>query len=361
VIPMTLLRSTPSGPTDHAVDLRRRVRLGGRPQQIQVLAARVGLPVLLVLHGGPGFANGRAFLDRHAALAEHFTLVTWDQRGAGASFFGAGRSRLTVNTLVEDAAELVSRVAARNPGAPVYVLGQSWGSELGILLVKRHPEHIAGYVGSGQAVDGVHGEALSWSWALDQAVRVARDRTVAARTRRAARRDVALLHRVGPPRLAQYRPVLLGLAIQRSVLGRYLPLPGEYPVDAGEDAAAVVPPRRRYAWPVPLAERIGSRLGVVRSLSQLWPTATSYDFRSQAPRLGVPVWFFQGRHDHTTPSDLVEEYAALLEAPRVNLVWFEGSGHSPARDEPSLFRQRLVDALTPGDQTESDESPGENR
>lgn len=345
-------------PRRYAVDLRQRVRLGGRPQQIQVLAARHGLPSLVVLHGGPGMAGGRAFLDRHQALAEHVTLVTWDQRGAGASFVGAGREPLTLDGLVSDAAELVRYVHAHNPGAPLYLLGLSWGSELGIRLVQRHPEGVAGFVGSGQAVDGVRGEELSYAWVLGRAEAAAADRSSGRSARRRARRHVAALRRIGPPRDAQYRPMLLGLAVQRAILDVYVePQDAVGPVPDGAGPAArpapdstgpgpAGPARVRRRWPVPLSERIGGPLGLLRSLTELWPTATRYDFRAEAAHLEVPVWFLQGRHDHTTPSALVEEYAAVLTAPRVELVWFDHSGHSPARDEPALFRRRLVDALT---------------
>ena len=339
----------------YAVDVRRRVILGGRPQWIQALAERRGLPALLVLHGGPGFANGRAFLDRHAGLARDVTVVTWDQRGAGASFWGAGRERLTAQGLVADAAELVEFLWRATGGQAVWVLGLSWGSELGVLLVRDHPERVAGYIGSGQAVDGGRGEQLSWAWARERAV------AAQARGQARARADIALLDLVGPPRRAQYRPTLLGLAIQRRVLGAHSGRmdEGDAAADALTPADALAPGAGpldvdaglvRRDWPVTLAERVGRPLGIVRSLGQLWPTATTYDFRTQAARLRVPVWFLQGRHDHTTPSELVQEYADVLDAPvhdapGVRLEWFERSGHSPSHDEPDLFERRLVAAV----------------
>lgn len=323
------------------IELHERVSLGGRPQQIRVLAARAELPILLVLHGGPGFPNGRSFIVRHRALAEHFTLVTWDQRGAGASYFGAGRERLTIEGLTADAAELVELLRRRHAGSPVFVLGLSWGSELGIRLVQHHPDGIAGFVGSGQAVDGERGEQLSYAAALARVRQVAD----AGSRRWRVRRDHLILRLVGPPLRAQYRPRLLGLSEQRRILAAYAPpLPSLAPSGDAAVAASRDAPLRSPAR-VTLAERVGRPLGIVRSLSQLWPTATSYDFRVDARRLAVPVWFFQGRHDHTTPSSLVAGYARVLEAPSVTLSWFEGSGHSPLSDETELFHRRLIEAL----------------
>ncbi|MFT8636765.1 MAG: alpha/beta hydrolase [Pseudoclavibacter sp.] len=358
-----------SGGPGFAVDTWQWVRLGGRLQFIRVLAAREGLPVLLVLHGGPGFPNGRDFLRRHAALARHFTILAWDQRGAGLSALTAGSARLTLDGLVEDAAELVSAARRRVPGAPLFVLGLSWGSELGIALVRTHPEGIAAYVGSGQAVAGVAGEQLSYRAAVAGADAAARDRRRDPRARRRARRDLAILRLVGPPRGSRYRPLLLGLAVQRRLLARYTGTAGPRDAEMGARTADIPAPiapapvsaapasaEPASSTPVPrpvsLLERAATRVGIVRSLAQLWPTATGYDFRTEAARLAVPVHFLQGRHDRTTPSALVAEYAAVLGAPAVDLVWFEHSGHSPARNEPERFERVLIEQLLRTPQSE---------
>jgi pimeloyl-ACP methyl ester carboxylesterase len=335
--------AAPATATGFAVDTWQWVRLGGRLQFIRVLAAREGLPVLLVLHGGPGFPNGRDFLRRHAALAQHFTILTWDQRGAGLSALTAGSARLTLDGLVEDAAELVSAARRRVPGAPLFVLGLSWGSELGIALVRAHPEGIAAYVGSGQAVAGAAGEQSSYRAAVAGADAAARDRRRRPRARRRARRDLAILRLVGPPRGSRYRPLLLGLAAQGRLLARYTSTAG--PRDAADTSVRTPAAPAPAPRPVRLLERIATRVGIVRSLAQLWPTATGYDFRTEAARLSVPVHFLQGRHDRTTPSALVAEYAEVLDAPAVDLVWFEHSGHSPERDEPARFERILVERL----------------
>lgn len=354
----------PGTDTTLAVDVEQHVRLGGRRQLIRVRAARPGLPSLLVLHGGPGFANGRAFLARHGELSQHFTVVTWDQRGAGASAIGSGLERLTLDGLVSDAAELVRYIRAHND-APLYVLGLSWGSELGVRLVQRHPQGIAGYIGSGQAVDGVRGEELSWEWALDRS----RERGDAWGER--------ALRLVGPPVGGQYRPVVLGLALQRRVLARGANA-GSWTAGVENPDGSDAPPRADGADPTrargqltpmapsslapaesappepaptsraPLPERIGAAIGVVRSLAQLWPTVTRYDFRVDAAALPAPAWILQGRHDHTTPSALVEEWVAVLQAPGLVVRWFEDSGHCPGYDEPEAFRAALIDVLHPG-------------
>lgn len=62
-------------------------------------------------------------------------------------------------------------------------------------------------------------------------------------------------------------------------------------------------------------------------------------------RLEVPVYFFAGRHDHNTPFELVVEWAAVLEAPHVEIVWFEDSAHMVCIEEPERFQDELVDRV----------------
>jgi pimeloyl-ACP methyl ester carboxylesterase len=58
--------------------------------------------------------------------------------------------------------------------------------------------------------------------------------------------------------------------------------------------------------------------------------------------VGVPVAFFAGRDDYTTPSELVEEYFDLLEAPLKRMVWFERSAHFPFFSEPEKFADETI-------------------
>ena len=77
--------STPTLEGPSAISALERVSLGGAEQTILVRGQDRSAPVLLYLHGGPGFAHlslARFYSDE---LEKHFVVVHWDQRGAGAS------------------------------------------------------------------------------------------------------------------------------------------------------------------------------------------------------------------------------------------------------------------------------------
>jgi pimeloyl-ACP methyl ester carboxylesterase len=69
------------------------------------------------------------------------------------------------------------------------------------------------------------------------------------------------------------------------------------------------------------------------------------DFRKQATRLEVPVYFLIGRHDVNAPPKLTEEYFNLLTAPHKELIWFEHSGHSPWVNESAKFIDVMVNKV----------------
>ena len=61
-------------------------RLGGVDQWVMIRGESVSNPPLIHLHGGPGFSETRLFRHFNSPLESSFTVVYWDQRGAGKSF-----------------------------------------------------------------------------------------------------------------------------------------------------------------------------------------------------------------------------------------------------------------------------------
>jgi proline iminopeptidase len=129
------------------------VTLGGVEQTIAVRAADPANPVLLYLSGGPGqsdIAFSRALLE---PLTRDFVVVTWDQRGNGTSYPALEPvATFTLDQAVSDTVALAEHLAERFDEQKIYLLGESWGSTLGVLAVQRRPDLFHAYIGSGQMV-----------------------------------------------------------------------------------------------------------------------------------------------------------------------------------------------------------------
>lgn len=147
-----------------------KVRLGGVEQVISIHGADSTKPLLLILHGGPGFSELLLFRSYNRELERDFVVVHWDQRGAGLSYDPAmPASALSISQLTSDAYQLVSLLKQRFGRKKIFLLGHSWGTVLGALLARDYPEDFYAYVGVGQMVNLVEGEKASLAYVLDKA------------------------------------------------------------------------------------------------------------------------------------------------------------------------------------------------
>jgi pimeloyl-ACP methyl ester carboxylesterase len=145
-------------------------RLGGVDQWVMIRGESLTNPPLIHLHGGPGFSETRLFRHFNASLERSFTVVYWDQRGAGKSFArNIERSSMTVEQFIADLDELVDAVRIRVGMDKVAIFGHSWGSVLGVLYAARFPQKVAAYVGSGQIGDWPAAESASYAFVLAEA------------------------------------------------------------------------------------------------------------------------------------------------------------------------------------------------
>ena len=299
-------------------------RLGGLDQWVMIRGKSVGNPPLILLHGGPGLSETGLFRHFNAPLEESFTVVYWDQRGAGKSFDRTvARSSLTVEQLISDLDELVDAVCARLSKTKVAIFGHSWGSALGPLYAARFPEKVAAYVGSGQIGDWAAGESASYAFALAEA------------QRRGKQRAVKKLRAIGPPPHSAE-----SLWTQRRVLSR---LEGRMaPRAMWKLGRAVLAGDESSIFDLPTTMQ-----GFRFSLAAMWAEVSRLNLLELVPALEMPVLFFLGRKDHWVPAEVSLVYIHGLTARSKELVWFEESGHEPFVDEPAKFNSAMAELVRP--------------
>ena len=309
---------------------KRMVTLNGLPQKIHIMSADEKNPVLLFLHGGPGVCNRHTVMTAHADLAKRFTIVAWDQRGSGGSYYGAKKETLTIDQMVEDANALVHWLCERFSKDKIFIIGGSWGSELGTYLAFRHPERIAAYVGFGQVVDGAKNEEISFAFAMEEAKKAGDEKSI------------AILDKVGPPVNGVYKGGFSGMMAQRHVMMKY----GGYSQSAKKRSYF-----SSFVVPVLLSGEysIKDLYGLVRGykyvLTEMWDAVGGTNFPETCTEFSVPYFVFDGVLDQNTPASLVQGWFDSIKAPQKELIWFEQSGHNPMGDEPEKFKELLIDRL----------------
>ncbi len=302
-------------PYPDGVATLEKVKLGGLDQWILVRGSSRSNPVLLFLHGGPGMPD--MYLE-HAfgrELERHFLVVHWDQRGAGKSYSSkVPPESMSVEQILSDARELIALLRERYGRNKIYLVGHSWGSYLGVILAKENPELFRAYVGIGQVTDRERQGALSDHFIVSSARDAHNQRAISQLGKKGELAREKWLFKFGG--------VLHGKTSYAPLLVAGLTAP-EYSI--------------RDALNVARGSRFSSdhmRFNVIRG--PLMDEITS---------LSVPVYFFQGRYDYVTPSELVEEYWVKLRAPQKTLVWFESSAHYPFFEEPHRFTLEMQKVL----------------
>ena len=154
-----------------SIDERTFVTIGGIDQWISIRGQNRDNPVILVLHGGPGVSNA-PFAPAFIPWEKDFTIVEWDQRGAGRTFGrnGArGTGVLSIDRLTQDGIELTQLLRSRLQKDKIVLFALSFGSVIGLKMVQARPELFAAYVASGQFINAADGDALGYRLTLEQA------------------------------------------------------------------------------------------------------------------------------------------------------------------------------------------------
>jgi pimeloyl-ACP methyl ester carboxylesterase len=309
-------RAQQSGGATMAIDEGLFVDINGMEQWITIRGRDRKNPVLLLLHGGPGFPMS-FMAPALADWEQHFTVVQWDQPGGGATYaknVGRDQGPLTIARYVKDGLAVADWVRSQLKARKIVVMGVSWGTLLGVMMVQARPELFCAYVGTSQVVSGPEGGRLGYELGL-QAARARGDATA-----------VAALERVGPPPYAKFEDFL--------VRQTYTNPPG-LPPSAAEAAAsaaqakalsAPVPPDARYvARGLPATDFMQVFMTTVGAMT---PQTATWEARDQGLAFKVPVFVFQGDHDLNTPAALARAWVQEIRAPAKGFQIIEGAGHN---------------------------------
>ena len=117
------------------------VRIGGIDQWIEVRGQNVNNPILLFIHGGPGVAfipMAGAFQD---PWEKYFTVVQWDQRGAGKTYASNDKElqhrTMNVPQMEQDTIDVVNYLRARFKSEKIFCPGTFVGKCIGSLAGAR--------------------------------------------------------------------------------------------------------------------------------------------------------------------------------------------------------------------------------
>ena len=302
------------------------VRLGGIEQWVTIKGDDCANPVILFVHGGPGNPNTPYANPPYRAWEKHFTLVQWDQRGAGRTFGknpGAAEATLTVERMAEDGTELAAYLLKRLDKKNVILFGGSWGSVLAVHMAKARPDLFAAYIGTGQLVHGTENARAGYLKLLGLARAAGDSKTVAA------------LEGVGEPPWANPRSAGI---VRRA--GRMYEAKTATPAPRGWWA-----PAPQYATPAMQAEyEAGEEYSYLQFVGM---TGKGMQSAIDLPRLGydfqMPVFLVQGADDLVTVPEVAKRYFDSIRAPQKEFFLLPNTGHDP---NPAMLETQTAILMT---------------
>lgn len=317
---------------DEGIERLEKVRIGGIDQWVSIRGNDRRNPVLLMLHGGPGWVAMPTSWYFQRGWEEYFTVVQWDQRGAGKTYVANDPAMvaptMTRARMIADSEEMVAWLRKEFGKDKIFVMGQSWGSYLGLELAQRRPEWLHAYVGIGQLTNAPESERRGWAWTLQQA---REDGNAEA---------VAELEALAPYAEGNAPVPLESLFKQRRWLNHY---GGMVHNRRGGDAeAAAIKLSPEYTD----QDVAGIWKGNDFSMQHLLGEVLTLDM-SEVHELKVPLFLFEGRHDHNVSSEVAAQWFETVKAPSKQLVWFEQSAHEVMIEEPGKTLLTLVQQVRP--------------
>lgn len=302
------------------------VPIGGIEQWVAIQGSDVRNPVILFLHGGPAEAQS-PFLKAFVPWQADFTVVNWDQRGSGRTYGRNGASTpgmstpdLALDRLCNDAREVAEYARKRLSKKKVILVGQSWGTELGLHVVKRWPDLFYAFVGTGQAVSWPLKIEAQERWARAQATAKGDQDTLKALD------DTASLPVSDPKRAGASRKYRMSPSDLE-----YLEMPQAF-------LGSAPPPKEGDA-----ADWIA---GGQFSFPKLAPIEVAFDARQLGLDIPVPFFVIQGRDDHIAPLEVARDYVAEVRAPKKAFIPIDG-GHWACFTNASAFVEALRRQVKP--------------
>ena len=311
---------------DYAIDTKRGideasfVPIGGIEQWITIRGQDRSNPVILFVHGGPGDTTNPYSMPYFAAWEKVFTVVQWDERGAGKTFGRSGPSvkpTMTLDRLAQDGVEVTEYLRSHMGKRKIILVAHSFGTILGLRMVQARPDLFFAYVGTGQVADETREYTIAYNALLKKAESTHNDEAIEE------------LKAIGLPPYPDWK----GYQVQRKWANRF-----EHADEflAGTMALSLSTPGYTVC---DLNDNID---GQSFSGDALVPQARSATMKDLGLKFALPMFFFEGTEDFTTPTTLAREYLNALHAPVKEFVPIPGGHFAVFMNSDEFLRQLMA-------------------
>ena len=306
------------------------INVNGVPQWIYYMIGEYDKPVILFLHGGPGTPETPFIQAYNQNLTQHFTVVCWEQRGAGRSFMKKKipPKSMTMSQFIEDAHVVTQFIKNKFKKDKIILMGHSWGTLLGIKTIKKYPDDYSHYVALAQTSDAYTEELLIYDWLIDES------------QKRKNKKAIRQLQNVEKPQR--------GKKVSYKDLKTKLKWVNEF-------GGAAFYGEKNSFWKLvkcvlkapmyTFKDKIKYLKSEKWTLQFLYDQIASVNLFEEIKALEVPIVFFHGTGDYQVPIAVAKSYFIKLEAKNKKFIEMNGCAHGLLIEKPEKFLSLLLNAL----------------
>lgn len=319
-----------------AVEELEPVDINGTKQWIHVRGRNKNNPLLLFLHGGPGWSNIGWYDAIQRPWENHFTVVQWDQRQAGKSYAPNLAETISHQQYISDTEAIISYLRDKFQQDKIFIMGTSYGTYLGMQMAKRHPDWLHAYIGIGQVVTMKEHPVEEYRLLLEHAHATDNQSLIATLNRLAPFPDPSVPEK-------SYIENVVALTDLESEIEKAYPA----------SLSSILKANTHLQWLSPLYtlkdhyhRKFGENPAGINPKNAFYYDFFKYDLPKEVGSdFDVPIFFFTGRHDFHVAYTLTDRWFRKIEAPYKEQVWFEQSAHAAHLTEPYEFSKALIEKV----------------
>lgn len=307
---------------DRVIYSEEYVHINGIKQYLFHTGTKYDNPVMLFLHGGPGFAESTLSYIFQKKWEEIFTVVHWDQRGAGKTLTKNPNECTTIDLMIKDLFKIVQYLKKKYNKQKIIIFGHSWGTVLGSIFIKEYPEEVAYYIGVGQVISMFENESVGYEKVKKLAL-LANDK-----------KSLKKLEDLG-----DYPGDNHGITFKKKS-EKLRTIQGKYNLAAKGNISEIIGLIRS---PIFKLSDISALIKMDKANLELLEFWSRFDLNSESVDYKIPIYYILGENDWQTPYVIAEKYFEKINAPNKKLYLIPRAGHMTMVDQPNLFFDALID------------------
>ncbi|MBD3919726.1 alpha/beta hydrolase [Paenibacillus sp. PR3] len=278
--------------------------------------------VLLYLHGGPGSAESLLTETFQTRWEDIYTVVHWDQRGAGKTLIRNPDKIPTIELMLEDLYGIIQYLKIQYNMHKIVLVGHSWGSVLGSLFIRQYPNEIAYYIGVGQVINMLENERVGYNKVLELIEQAGDEQS---------RKKLEAIGEYPGEKLVFDRNFLAKCDKVRKIQGKY-----DLAIKIGLQTWLTV-----FKSPIFRLSDLTAFMRIYKTHGKVYKFLGDFNLRDEQADYDMPIYYVLGDNDWQTPYVIAQQYFEEIKAPHKQLFMIPRAGHMTMMDQPDLFFDAL--------------------